>query len=222
MYARPLFISAVFFAVLFLTFPGIDLWANGLFYAPEQGFLLKGNAFFDFLHDHVGAIVWVLMLGSLFIWLPSRLGIVPERLKRWRRAALFVMLVVLLGPGLLVNALFKDQWGRARPSQVEAFGGSAQFTPAWVVSNQCRKNCSFVCGDASVGFALLALAFVSRRPKMWLTIGMLTGGTLGLMRMGQGGHFLSDVVFAFYAVYFTAWLLNRLMTRKGQPLIPAA
>jgi len=222
MYARPLLVSAIAFAILFLAFPGIDLWANGLFYDPGRGFLLSGNPLFDFLHDHVGIIVWVLMVGSLFVWLPDRLGIVPKPLKRWRRAALFVMLVVVAGPGLMVNAVFKDHWGRARPSQVMEFGGSAEFTPAWVVSNQCEKNCSFVCGDASVGFSLLALVFVSRRPRLWLGIGLLTGGILGFMRMGQGGHFFSDVIFSFYTVYFTAWMLHWWMTRKGQPLIPAA
>jgi len=43
---------------------------------------------------------------------------------------------------------------------------------------------------------------------------------LGLMRMGQGGHFLSDVIFSFYAVYFTAWALHRFMTRGGRELFP--
>lgn len=218
MRAWPLFLSGIAFSVLFLAFPGLDLWANGQFYRAGEGFLLNGRAAFDFVHDHVGIIAWVLLLGSLFVWLPA--AIVPVRLQRWRRAALFVMLVVVLGPGLLVNTVFKDHWGRARPSQVQAFGGSTQFTPAWVISNQCQKNCSFVCGDASVGFTLLALAFVSRRPRLWLAIGLVTGGSLGLMRMGQGGHFLSDVIFSFYAVYFTAWALNWFMTRRGVPLVP--
>jgi len=216
-----LFLSCLGFSLLFLAFPGIDLWANGLLHAPGEGFLLKGNAFFDAVHEHVGILIWLLMLGGFYLWLPDRLGLVPERLRRWRRAAAFVMLVVLLGPGLLVNVVFKDHWGRARPAQVDVFGGKARFTPAWVVSDQCRKNCSFVCGDASVGYALLAFAFFCRRPRLWLGIGIGAGSALGLMRMGQGGHFLSDVIFSFYAVYFTAWLLQRWMTRAGRSLRPA-
>lgn len=199
---------ALAFSVLFLAFPEIDLWANGLFYESDGGFLLKGNPVFDFVHRYVGVIVWVLLLGSLLIWLP--LGL-TTRYKHLRRAAVFVVLVLIVGPGLLVNALFKDQWGRARPSQVENFGGTAQFTPPWIMTNQCKKNCSFVCGDASVGFALIALAFVSRRPRLWMSIGLFTGGVLGVMRMGQGGHFFSDVIFSFFTVYFAAWLLHRLL-----------
>jgi lipid A 4'-phosphatase len=72
-----------------------------------------------------------------------------------------------------------------------------------------------------VGYALLAFAFYCRRPRLWLGIGIGAGSALGLMRMGQGGHFLSDVIFSFYAVYFTAWLLQRWMTRAGRSLRPA-
>lgn len=222
MYAKPLLISAIVFSLVFLAFPGIDLWVNGLFYNPVSGFLLKGNAFFDFLRKSVPVIVWASLLASLTVLLSGRFGIIPPALKPWRRAALFLALVLLLGPGVLVNGVFKDHWGRARPAQVTEFGGTAQFTPAWVVSDQCQNNCSFVCGDASVGFAFVALAFVSRRPKTWLGVGLAIGGLFGFMRMGQGGHFFSDVIFSFYAVYFTAWLLHWWMTRKGQPLIAAA
>lgn len=206
-------LSAVAFAALFLAFPEIDLWAAGQFYSPERGFLFKGNAFFDLAKTSVEIVVVTLLLGSLFFLLPRRLGVVPAAWLSRRRAAAYILLVLLLGPGLLVNAVFKDQWGRARPSQVEPLGGELRYTPAWVVSDQCRKNCSFVCGDASVGFVLLAFAFVSRHPRRWLVIGLLAGGFYGLMRMGQGGHFLSDVIFSFYVVYFTAWLVHRFMAR---------
>jgi hypothetical protein len=52
------------------------------------------------------------------------------------------------------------------------------------------------------------------------TLHFLALPQLDLMRMGQGGHFLSDVIFSFYAVYFTAWTLWRFMTRAGRVLSP--
>jgi len=221
MHAKPMFASALVFALLFLIFPDIDLWVMGHLYDPAQGFLLKGNAFFDFLHRNVGVIVLLLLVGGIYFWLPDILGVVPTRLKRWRRPALFVMLALVVGPGLLVNSVFKEQWGRARPSQIQEFGGKAEFTPAWVITDQCEKNCSFVSGHASVGFVLLVFAFISRRPGLWFAIGISAGGLLGFMRMGQGGHFLSDVIFSFYAVYFAAWAVHKWMTRDGQRLLPA-
>lgn len=211
--------SALAFALLFLFFPDLDRMASAWFYQADRGFVLRGNDVFDFVHDYVGILAWLVAVAAAIVLVASRwLG----RLAPWRRPAAFVMLALLLGPGLMVNVVLKDQWGRARPAQTTEFGGQARFTPAWVVSDQCDKNCSFVCGDASIGFGLVALAFVSSRPRRWLVAGIALGAALGLMRMAQGGHFLSDVVFSFYAVWFTAWLLHRYMTRGGVPLIAPA
>ena len=208
-------LTAMAFAALFLAFPGIDLWATGMLYSAEKGFVLIGNPFFDLARSSVEIIIVTLLLGTLVFWLPQKLKLIPTAWQPKRHAALFILLAVVLGPGLMVNAVFKDHWGRARPMQTVQFGGEKQFTPAWVISDQCEKNCSFVCGDASVGFVLLAFAFVSRHPRRWLALGLLAGGFYGFMRMGQGGHFLSDVIFSGYTVFFTAWAIHWLMRRSG-------
>lgn len=206
---RPLLLTGLALAGLFLAFPGLDLWASGLLHSQGTGFLLVGNPFFDWLHKNLAVIVVpAVCLASAYLILGGWRG-APAWLAGRRRQAGYVLLVLVVGPGLLVNTLFKDQWGRARPNQVAQFEGSRQFTPAWIPSDQCPRNCSFVCGDASVGFALLSLGFVSARPRRWLIAGLGAGGALGLMRMAQGGHFLSDVIFAFFVVYLTAWLLHR-------------
>lgn len=220
---RLMLVSALAFTLIFLAFPQLDLIANGVFYTPPRGFLLTGNALFDTLRAYLGILVIALLATPVVVWgLSKRARNGEECAEKWRArrpAALFLALSLLLGPGLLVNTVFKDHWGRARPSQIEEFGGTARFTPAWVMSDQCHKNCSFVCGDASVGFVLLAIAFVSRRPRLWMLVGLTAGSALGLMRMGQGGHFFSDVIFSFYAVYFAAWSLHRFMTRGGRPML---
>jgi len=217
---RVMVASALAFALHFLAIPQLDLIANGAFYNPQTGFLLSNNIYFDAVHKYLGVLVFALLAWSAVVWVLSKRARQPEQWLARRPAALFLVLSLLLGPGLLVNVIFKDHWGRARPAQVENFGGHAHFTPAWMISDQCGKNCSFVSGDASLGYALTALAFVSRRPRIWLAIGLVVGSSLGLMRMGQGGHFLSDVVFSFYVVYFTAWALHRFMTLGGRELPP--
>lgn len=211
-------LGALALAILFLAFPDLDKAAAAAFYGPE-GFVLKGNAVFDFVHDYVGILAWLVALAALVVALAARQ---VARLLPCRRPAAFLVLVLVLGPGLVVNAVLKDNWHRARPGHLVEFGGERQFTPAWVISDQCPNNCSFVCGDASIGFSLAALAFLSRRPRRWLVAGLALGGGLGLMRMAQGGHFLSDVIFSFYAVWFTAWALNWLMVRLGGPFKPVA
>ncbi|NWG87385.1 MAG: phosphatase PAP2 family protein [Hydrogenophilaceae bacterium] len=204
---HPLYYSFVGFGLLFLLAPELDLWASGLFYRAGEGFFLY--AALDPFHKSVpllsqtivGTLVAALLIASLVSasW-PLRKGLI------------YLLLVAAIGPGLLVNTLFKDNWGRARPVQVENFGGDKAFSPAWVPSGQCRSNCAFACGDSSVGFFLLAPAFIlARQRRTWLAAGFAAGGLLGLMRLAQGGHFLSDVVFSFYIVYFAAWLLHRLM-----------
>jgi len=217
---RLLVVSALAFTLIFLAFPQLDLIANGVFYNDEQRFSLADSAFFDVVHQYVGMLAFALLAWSTTVWVLSKRSKNRGIWRARRPAALFLALTLLLGPGLLVNVVFKDQWGRARPAQTTEFGGTAQFTPPWVISDQCHKNCSFVCGDASVGFVLLAIAFVSRRPRLWLFVGLVTGSALGLMRMGQGGHFFSDVIFSFYVVYFAAWALHRFMTRGGRPMLP--
>ncbi len=210
--------SALALALHFLALPQLDLIANGAFYHPQHGFFLQDSALFDAVHKYLGVLAVAFLAWPAMVWLRAWRG--GERWRTRRPAALFLALSLLLGPGLMVNVVFKDHWGRARPAQVTQFGGHAGFTPPWVVSQQCDRNCSFVCGDASLGYALVAIAFVSRRPRLWFAAGLGLGSALGLMRMGQGGHFLSDVIFSFYAVYFTAWALWRFMTRDGRVLLP--
>jgi lipid A 4'-phosphatase len=135
---------------------------------------------------------------------------------RQRRAALYLLLVMVIGPGLLVNTLFKDQWGRARPSQIEEFGGTKQFTRAAIPADQCEKNCSFVSGHASVGFFFLAFAYVwPRRRVFWLAAGTGLGLGIGLVRIMQGGHFFSDVIFCGIVVYLSARVLHAVLFRPA-------
>jgi lipid A 4'-phosphatase len=62
------------------------------------------------------------------------------------RAALFLILTLVLGPGLLVNVALKDHWARPRPGMVTEFGGTMVFRPWWDPRGACASNCSFVSG----------------------------------------------------------------------------
>jgi len=111
----------------------------------------------------------------------------------------YVLACLLVGPGLLVNVVLKDHWGRARPSQVTEFGGARTFTPALSLSDQCPRNCSFVSGEVSLGFWWLSFAFATaagRRRRLVVTAALTMGTFMGVLRVGGGGHFLSDAVFA--------------------------
>lgn len=198
---------------LLVAFPQLDLAIAGFFYDPFDGFYLRTNPFVRFVFKGVDYVTWTVGVGLvLFVVAAWTFWRHRDYCMRQRRAALYLLLVLIVGPGLLVNTLFKDQWGRARPSQVEQFGGEKQFTRAAIPTDQCEKNCSFVSGHASVGFFFLALAYVwPRRRILWLAVGTGLGLGIGLIRMTQGGHFFSDVIFCGIVVYLTARVLHALI-----------
>ena len=200
----------------------MDLDVAGLFYDAFDGFYLRTNPFVRFVFEGVPWITRTVVVGLLlFIVAAWTLWRSHDYCMRVRRAALYLLLVMVIGPGLLVNTVFKDQWGRARPSQVEQFGGTKLFTRAAIPTDQCQKNCSFVSGHASVGFFFLALAFVwPRRRILWLAVGTGLGLGIGFIRMLQGGHFFSDVIFCGIVVYLTARVLHALMFRTAPATTP--
>jgi membrane-associated PAP2 superfamily phosphatase len=133
----------------------------------------------------------------------------------WGKAGLFLLLMLLLGPGLAVNTIFKPHWGRPRPNQVDRFGGDHAFLrvgePGW--NSQLK---SFPSGHASMGFYLFAPAFLffRRQPRLalaFLLLGLLAGAGLGVTRVVQGRHFPSDVLWSAGMVYYSGLLAYLLL-----------
>lgn len=122
----------------------------------------------------------------------------------------FVIACLAVGPGVIANLVLKDNLGRARPRDVIEFGGGKVFTPAFVPSDQCPDNCSFVSGEASsIYAAFFALALVLPQYRVALLATGIAAGTLaGAIRMMQGAHFLSDVIFAGLFMAVTVSLLH--------------
>lgn len=214
---RPSFLcfvgGAVLAGLVFWRFPAIDLWAAGLFWRPDSGFVFKHSGFAVAFYEGI-RILTPILIAALVILLAIAVVRRARPFGMGVAGILYLMLVFGLGPGLLVNATLKDNWGRARPSQITEFGGARQFTPAFVVSDQCGHNCSFVAGHPAMVFGFFGVALLLRdRRRRALAIAAVTavGALAGLGRMMQGGHFLSDVVFAGVFVFAVAWLLEKLM-----------
>lgn len=137
----------------------------------------------------------------------------------WRRMAVVAVICGVLGPGLVIEVWFKNTVGRPRPVQVVAFGGDQAFRGAfeWGGSDP-EHHRSFVTSHAAAGFWLMSLGLTSGPVwrRRWLLIGLATGSVIGLGRMLQGGHFLSDVIFAFYAVWIPCEIVAALDRRRQQ------
>lgn len=213
-FAITMFASAAL-AVLVTIFPSLDIVIARQFYSGsghfvgESSFITQGlrNLFIAiYLLGCAMCVAGLIMTRSR---LPSFLSI---KFTKW----LFLALCISIGPGVVANLALKDQSGRARPRDVVEFGGARSFTAAMAPSQECVRNCSFVCGESSSIFALFfGLACLSRRRSLALILsGIAVGGVAGLVRMSQGAHFLSDVVFSglFMALSVLAlrWLFDAI------------
>lgn len=196
-----------------IVFPQIDIGVSGLFFQPEtRTFVLRTHPLGDFVRKTLPLILFVLAaaialagLGAAWRKRPVA-GLSP-------RLAAFVVAALALGPGLVVNTLFKDNWGRPRPSTIVEFGGQSHYVRAGWPSNQCPDNCSFPSGHAALGFWMVAVALAApaawRRPAV--IAALVFGTAVGVVRIAQGGHFLSDVVFSGVIVVGLTLGLRRLI-----------
>jgi lipid A 4'-phosphatase len=196
-------------AALFWLFPGLDLWASRLLYTGNHDFigshstaLSLARAFFN-----VTFVLTCLMAAfGVIISLISRRDWLAVPCYKW----LFLAICLVVGPGFVANLGLEDHWGRARPHAVIEFGGTQQFSSPVFPSDQCDIHCSFVSGAASSTFIIFfAAALMFRtRARTLITLGVIFGSAAGLVRMAQGGNFLSDVVFAGALMALTAAVIR--------------
>ena len=100
----------------------------------------------------------VLIVGLVRQW--RRPNNAPRRLGFISRNGFFLALMLLVGPGLLINGVFKTFWGRPRPIQCTDFGGEMTFLPVGEWASSPFPNSSFPSGHASVAFFLMGIGFV--------------------------------------------------------------
>jgi lipid A 4'-phosphatase len=189
-------VLGVALAALFVGYPALDLMTARALVGENGAFVMSGHPVARVANEGIEILLQVtgavLVLVLALVWWRRRpfLGFT-------RRSIVFVFLSFVIGPGVITNVIFKDHWGRARPSQIVEFGGERSFSPAFAISDQCRKNCSFFSGDASAAFGYLSFALLAKRRRA-AAVGaaLVFGGVIGAIRMMQGAHFLSDVAFA--------------------------
>jgi len=193
--------------VVFGVFPQLDLAISGLFFDPT-------------IHDfRINALTWAqqsreaariivaLIVAPAFLALFGKLLLPRRPMFIKTRVALFLVLTLLIGPGLITNSLFKEHWGRARPIDVTQFGGTDRFTAWWDPRGPCPGNCSFIAGEPAGAFWTLAPAALT--PPQWRALAygaaLAFGSGVGVLRIAGGGHFFTDVVFAGVIMYLLIW-----------------
>lgn len=205
--------TGVIAAAVFLIWPWIDQAVAAIFLQADGRYILKGNEMGRALRLAFKALFAIgagVALIALIISYFQKRRVLGHGRRKW----LYLLACLVIGPGLVANVVFKDNWGRARPVHVSDQGRS--FTPPLIISDQCERNCSFVSGEAA---SIYALFFgLSLMGSIWwralLSSALLLGSAAGLMRMAQGGHYLSDVIFSGVFMTLTALVLHWIFFRR--------
>ncbi len=201
--------------VFFLSYPDIDLQVSKLFYdANTLSFPGKEWPWVKWIYIYTPEINKWISIGAaiflLFSWIRPNKGynILRRRCITW-------LLTVIIGIGFIVDWVLKDHVGRPHPYQTVNFNGTDAFVPVLHYQPLCEENCSFVSGHAAGGFVWMAWGMWSRRQtrRRWIWAGIGAGSLIGLTRMLQGGHFLSDVVFSGWFIWLTYWLIRSVWIR---------
>lgn len=206
---RVLALVLVALALMPTLWPGIDLAAAQWFAPPDGQVQIKDWWWIQAINLYVPALFRGAIFVAIALWALSTWRL---QWKQWRLPLAFFILSGALGPGLLVNAGFKDQWQRARPYEVVNFGGTQQFTRAGLMTDQCNNNCSFVSGHVACGFFFAALMLVQpRRRRAWALAGCAAGGLIAFARMADMAHWLSDALWAAPITWACSWLVWRAL-----------
>lgn len=196
---------------------GADLAVSAWFYRNggwPEGELLLWKALYRL--DRIPAVI-LAFIGLVL----ACVGLVKLRWRHWIRPGFFLVLLLALGPGLVVNSVFKGHWGRPRPRDVVQFNGSRVFHQPWQPGISGAKGRSFPSGHSSAAFYMTAPFFIyrHRRPARaygWLAGGIGFGVLMSYARIAQGGHFLTDTLWAWGMVHLAALLLAALLLKEPE------
>lgn len=206
-----LIFAAIITSIIFIRFsPIVDQYVAALPYTPDTRVFYGELALWCKIVYLAVPLLTILMVLVPIVWLfISR----HDKAKRnvVIKFSLIFYLTLILGPGLVVNAVFKDHWGRPRPYQVLRDGKT--YSPFWVPHFTEKADNSFPGGHASIGFFIGVPLLALGRRKSAIAASIFGGTLVGCVRILQGGHYLSDVIFSGIFVWLIAFLVMYGVTR---------
>ncbi len=198
----------ILFIIFFFFFPKFDIFFSNFFFF-ENKFISEKFLFIKELRSFLKNLMIIISVLSLFIFF---FNFIYKKKKKKNFLNLRIRLVLLgfvLGPvigcGLIANMYFKDTWGRARPINIQEFGGDKIYTQPFIKSDQCEKNCSWISGESSAAFSFITGIIVIKNP-IFFFINIILGLIVSFCRIAMGGHFLSDNIFAMIFMIYLAIL----------------
>ncbi len=140
----------------------------------------------------------------------------------FKKEATFAVALLLIGPGLSSNLIFKPFFKRPRPVQITRYSieKAANFVPP-LNRGTNKEDTSFPSGHAGAAFFFIFPWFCPELRKKYgiliLTPGFLYGLSTGAIRILQGRHFSSDIIASLGVVYLSATVLSYFFFKhKGE------
>ena len=188
-------------SIIFFLFPSLDITVSGLFFGQDGKFIATESDWFIYfirkmLLPFMALLVFFVPIAAVIkqIYFKEKILNIPVR--EW----VYLFSCLIIGTGVVVNYIFKNLWGRARPNDTIQFGGQEPFTIPWLNVDYCNTNCSFVSGDVSFFTLSLALLIIFNKTS-WNTFAYAAILLISLLRIMEGDHFLSDTVMSFIITY---------------------
>ena len=204
-------LSFLMFSLLFLAFPEIDLYVSGLFFDGDV-FWAKNTVLEQLFYNSVKPVLILFTSVIVLLFLYNKYT-KKEIFNINAKTLLFAFLVLSIAPGLIVNAILKENWGRARPTNIIEFHGHKEFTPAFVLSDQ--NGYSFSSGHTAAAFSLLGFVLLAKRKRQFfLALALSYGIAVSIARMAAGGHFISDVMTSFFIVWIATHIFYKLVFKE--------
>ncbi len=196
----------------------LDLEIQSRYYLGSGEWAFNDLPWAKFIYHYGNIPALLISLAALlsFIFSFSKAKALP-----YRKITVYLLLAMLIGPGLIANTILKDNWGRPRPRELIQFGGEYRYeAPLSIDPSSSGK--SFPCGHATMGFYFFALGFLPLgKRKLWsflcMLFALMWGSLIGWIRIGMGGHFASDVLWAAGIVYLASYGLFRLLKLHREP-----
>jgi membrane-associated PAP2 superfamily phosphatase len=223
-------VAGVIFA---LDHAGVDLLVAHWFFDTSSGsFPWRYNGFLEVVMHHWTKYLVILVAVAAFT--SYLISFLVSQLKPARALFLFVALALTIAP--LAVATLKFFSMRHCPWDITDFGGFVPYTglldayPGNVAPGRC-----FPAGHASTGFCLFAFHFAGRaldKPLLayaGFLLGLVSGLGLGLVRIMQGAHFVSHVLWSGVVCWIVIVVLYGLIIEShhrsdgtpGRELTPA-
>ncbi|MBD23005.1 MAG: hypothetical protein CL572_05025 [Alphaproteobacteria bacterium] len=195
----------LFFLLFFFLFPKFDIFFSKLFFYEGKFISEKIN----FIRDLRSLLKDLMIIISILSLLILSINFFYKKKKILKTRTKLVLCGFIVGPvigcGLIANLYFKDTWGRARPINVQEFGGKKEYTQPFIKSDQCERNCSWISGEASAAFSFITGTIIIKNPIFFLA-NVIFGVIVSFCRIAMGGHFLSDNIFAMIFMIYLAIL----------------